>query len=83
MVQDVMRLKGPSGARIDFKFHDVTRQDAMDEALYRLTSVAGKGIEFHGCPECGAFGHGMKKHWDQTAIDQTVAMLDRFNEEAR
>ncbi len=35
---------------------------ALIEGLNRLSSNAGKGIWFNGCPECGCFGHGMERH---------------------
>jgi hypothetical protein len=50
-----------TGNRIDLEWEG-NRLDAMAEARYRIESDAGKGIEFHGCPECGGFGHGSSVH---------------------
>lgn len=57
-----MRMRSnETSNRIDMDF-DCTYLEARVEGLRRLESSAGKGIEYNGCPECGAFGHGMDRH---------------------
>ena len=50
-----------TGNRIDMVWEG-DKTDARYEMAFRCESRSGKGIEFNGCPECGAFGHGMERH---------------------
>lgn len=42
--------------------YEGNKRDAAEEAINRADSNIGKGINSNGCPECGAFGHGMDRH---------------------